>query len=249
MPFSYSETKRLPLGLGDLYLNNTFVGQLKGNVNLHYAVKYAYQKPGNLIADQKAERISEEVTLTAEVCELKLAQLRTALGINQAVTASAGTTIRKRQQLTLPSATAVTTAQTILAGTLKVLKLDRSTTYVSGTDYTATATTITRKGSNITAGQNVFVEYNCSPNAKAVQVGGELTIPNTFDLLFTHELSDGNTVQVEFYVAVVNSDFQMAFHERSSGSYTTYNIAFKALVDITKKEGNQLFQVIEQAAP
>lgn len=250
MPFSYSETKRLPLGLGDLYLNNVFVGQLKGNVNLHYAAKYAYQKPGNLIADQKAERTSEEVTLVAEVCELKLAQLRTALGINQAVTASVATTIRKRQQITLTGTTAVTTSQTMLAGTLKVLKLDRSTTYVSAADYTATATLITRKvGGIITSGQNVFVEYNCAPNAKAVQVGGEITIPNTFDMIFTHELSDGNTVQVEFYVAVVNTDFQIAFHERSSGSYTTYNVAFKALVDITKKEGNQLFQVIEQAAP
>lgn len=249
MPFSYAEPRRLPLGLGDLYLNNIFVGQLKGNVTFHYQVKYAYQKPGNLIADVKGERIMEDVTLVAEVCELKLSQLRTALGINQAVSAAASTTIRKRQQITLTGTTGVTTSQTMLAGTLKVLKLDRSTTYVSSTDYTASSTLITRKvGGVITSGQNVFVEYNCSPSARSVQVGGELTTPNTFDMLFTHELSDGNTVQIEFYKAMTDTDFQMAFHEKSSGNYTTYNVAFKALVDLTKLEGNQLFQITEQAA-
>ena len=251
MPFSYAETKRLPLGLGDLYLNNTFVGQLKGNVNFHYKASYAYQRPGNMIADLKAERTMEEVTLTAEVCELKLSQLRTALGINQAVTAATATTMRKREQLKLSGTTNVTTAQTIVAGTLKVLKLDRSTTYVSGTDYSATATTIARKsGGIITSGQNVFVEYNFSAaDAKSVQVGGELTVPNTFDLLFVHELSDGKLLQIELYKAHVNTDFQMAFHERSSGSYTTYNVTFKALVDPTKLEGTQLFQITEQTAP
>jgi hypothetical protein len=250
MPFGYVETKRLPLGLGDLYLNNTFVGQLKGNVNFHYKASYAYQRPGNMLADVKGERTMEEVTITAEVCELKLSQLRLALGINQAVTAATATTIKKRQQITLNSTTAVTVAQTILAGSLRVLKLDRSTTYVSGTDYTATATLITRKSGAITSGQNVLIEYNFSDStAKSVQVGGELTAVNTFDLLFTHELSDGKTLQIELYKAMVNTDFQVAFHEKSSGSYTTYNVEFKALVDLTKLEGNQLFQITEQAAP
>lgn len=250
MPFSYAEPKRLPLGLGDLYINQVFVGQLKGNVNLHYQAKYAYARPGNMIADVRADRIMEDVSLVAEVCEVKLAQLRIALGINQAVTAGVATTIRKRQQVTLTGTTGVTTSQTMIGGTLKVVKLDRSTTYVSSTDYTATSTLITRKvGGVITSGQNVLVEYNCSPTSKSVQVGGELTAPNTFDMLFTHELVDGNTLQVEFYNAMVNTDWQMAFHERSSGNYTTNNIAFKALVDLTKKEGNQLFQITEQAAP
>ena len=249
MPFSYAEPRRMPLGLGDLYLNNVFVGQLKGNVNLHIQEKYAYARPGNMIADVKADRIMEDMTLTAEVCELKFSQLRTAIGINQAETASASTTsIRKRQQITLVSTTAVTTAATIIAGTLKVLKLDRSTTYVSGTDYTATSTLITRKGSSITSGQNVFIEYNAQPASRSVQVGGELTTPNTFDLLFTHELQDGKTVQVEMYKVMVNTDFQIAFHERSSGNYTTYNITFKALVDETRLEGNQLGQITEEGA-
>lgn len=251
MPFSYAETKRLPLGLGDLYLNNVFVGQLKGNVSFHYKAQYAYQRPGNMIADLKGDRTSEEATITAEICELKLAQLRKALGINQAVTAATATTIRKRQQITLTGTTAVTTAKTMIAGSLSVLKLDRSTTYVSGTDYSASTTTIVRKGGGqITSGQNVFVEYNFSDNtAKSVQVGGELTAVNTFDLLFTHELSDGKTLQIEFYKAMSNTDFQLAFHEKSSGNYSTYNIEFKALVDTTKLEGTQLFQITEEAAP
>lgn len=251
MPFAYAETKRLPLGLGDLYLNNVFVGQLKGNVNFHYKTSYAFQRPGNMIVDLKGERTMEEVTLTAEICDLKLSQLRQAMGINQAVTAAVATTIRKRQQVTLTGTTGVTTSQTVLAGSLRVVKLDRSTVYVSGTDYTATATLVTRKvGGIITTGQNVLLEYNFSDaTAKSVQVGGELTAVNTFDLLFTHELSDGKIYQVEMYKAMVNTDFQIAFHEKASGNYTTYNITFKGLADATRLEGNQVYQITEQTAP
>ncbi len=81
----YAESKRLLLGIGDLYIADVFVGNLKGKVELKWNRKYAYQRAGNNIADQKAEVTDEELTLDAEICDLKLSQLRRALGINQAV--------------------------------------------------------------------------------------------------------------------------------------------------------------------
>lgn len=249
MPFGYVETKRLPLGLGDLYLNNEFVGTLKGSVNLTVTREYAYQRPGNMIADVKGAAMSEEVMLDAEICDIKLAQVRKALGINEAIDTES-VTFRKREQLTLVSSTAKTLAQTAIASSEKVSKLDRSVTYVKGTDYTlpSAGTTITRLSGSIASGQTVLIEYNFSgASASSLKYGGELTAPNTFELVFSHELEDGKILQVRFYKAMADTEFAMAFNERSSGDYSTHPIRFKALVDLTKPEGSNLFEIAEQA--
>jgi hypothetical protein len=250
MAHSYVEEKRLLLGLGDIYLNNVLVGQLKGTVSLHYKVGYAYQKPGNMLGDVKGERISEDAELSAEVCDIRPSQLRLALGLNQAI-ASDAIAIRKREQLKLSTTTAKTTAQTPVAASIRVYKLDRSTMYVQGADYTVTTNTITRVGAGtITSGQVVAVEYDFSnAAAKSVQVGGEITAPNTFTLDFVHEKSDGKSIQLTFYKAMVNTDFTMAFNEKSGGKFTTYGITFKALVDLTKQAGNNLFEITEEDGP
>lgn len=247
MPYSYIEPKRLPLGLGDVYINNILVGQLKGKVTFHDKITYAEQQPGNLLSPVKAERTKQEVTLEAEICDFKLSQLRRAIGINEAVDTTA-VAIRKRQQLKLSATSDITTGETMVAGTLKVSKLDRSTVYVSGTDFSATATTITRKvGGVITAGQIVMVEYDFSDSgSKSVLVGGEMTTPNTFELDFVHELSDGKLLQITIFKAYSMTDFSWAFNEKSSGNYSTYNVTFKALVDLTKKEGQNLYRITEE---
>lgn len=247
MPYSYIEPKRLPLGLGDVYINNILVGQLKGKVTFHDKVTYAEQQPGNLLSPVKAERTKQEVTLEAEICDFKVSQLRRALGINEAIDSTA-VAIRKRQQLKLSATSDITTGETIVAGTLKVSKLDRSTVYVSGTDFSATATTITRKvGGVITAGQIVMVEYDFSDSgSKSVLVGGEMTTPNTFELDFVHELSDGKLIQITIYKAYSMTDFSWSFNEKASGNYTTYNTTFKALVDLTKREGQNLYRITEE---
>lgn len=246
MPFSYIEEKRLPLGLGDVYINNILVGQLKGSVTFHHKVTYAEQQPGNLLAAVKAVRTKEECMLDAEICDFKISQLRRALGYNQAVDSTA-VQIRKKQQLTLTSTTPVTTAETMVAATLKVSKLDRSTVYLSGTDYSASTTQIARKTGAIASGQVVLVEYDFSDSgSKSILVGGEMTAPNTFELDFVHELSDGKLVQITLYKAFSATDFAMAFNEKSGGKFTTYGVTFKALVDLTKAEGVNLFRITEE---
>jgi hypothetical protein len=237
------------LGLGDIYINDAYVGALKGTVNFTAAVEYAYGRPGNMIADSRADRISEEAMIEAEICDFKLSQLRTALGITGALVDESAN-IRKREQLTLASTTAKTTAQTMIAASQVVSKLDRSIIYTSGTDYSVGTTTVARKtGGAITDGQTILIEYNfADTDAKALKLGGELLTPATFRLDFTHEMEDGKTVQIQFYKALANTDFSLVFSERSSGTYTVHGMRFKALADLTKPQGNQLFRIIEEGA-
>lgn len=249
---SYIEAKRLPLGLGDIYINNILVGQLKGKVTFHDKVAYAEQHPGNLISSVKAERIKQDVSLDAEICDFKLSQLRRALGNNQALDTTANIAIRKKEQITLGTTTlAVTVAETMVGGTLKVSKLDRSTVYVSGTDYTVptggSQNTIKRKGGAATSGQVVVVEYDFQDaGSKSVIVGGEMTTPNTFELDFVHQLSDGKLVQITMFKAYSATDFSWVFNEKSSGNFTTYGLTFKALVDLTKADGQNLYRIVEE---
>ncbi len=124
MPHGYAEPKRLLLGGGDLYIDDVFVGNLKGAVTFTYSPQYAYQRPGNSIADIKGVRTQEEVMLTAQVCDFKVAQLRRALGINEA-TVSGSATLRKQEVLKLSATANISTADTMVAGTLKVTKLSQ----------------------------------------------------------------------------------------------------------------------------
>lgn len=252
MPNSYAEAKRLPLGLGDLYINNILVGQLKGKVIFHDKETFAEQFPGNLIAPLKAERIKQEVTIQAEICDFKLSQLRRAIGFNEPLDTTTQVPIHRKEIITLGTTTlAITVSETMVGGTLKVSKMDRSTVYVSGTDYTVpvggSQNTIKRKGGAAVSGQVVIVEYDFNDSgAKSIIVGGEQTAPNTFELDFVHELSDGKRIQITIFKAYSMTDFSWAFSEKSSGTFTTYQLTFKALVDLTKKEGQNLYRITEE---
>lgn len=247
MGIGYAEPKRLTLGAGDIYINDVFVGNVKGVVDFKYTPSYAFQRPGNSIVDVKGERTLEECTLGATICDFKVAQLRRAFGINQAIL-SGSLTVRKQDILLLSGTVAASTSDTMVPATLKVSKLDRSVAYVSGTDYTASATQVTRKvGGVIAAGQNVIVEYDfIDIDANAVQVGGEKTTPNTFTVEFSHKLSNGKYVGVTLYKAMVIGGLDLNFAEKSSGNYTVHKIEFKALADITRLEGKNLFEIVEE---
>ena len=247
MPNAYAEPKRMTLGLCDLYIDDVFVGNMKGAVTFQYTPTFAFQRPGNVLGDVKGERTSEQAMITAEICDLKLAQLRRVFGVNASVTTGART-VRKSQVVQLPSTTNVTLTETVTAGTAKVATLDRKTDLVSSTDYSMTATTIARKsGGAIVSGDYVIVEYDFSDaGAKYLAVGGEITTPNTFRLDCVHQLSNGKRLQITFYKAMTTTDFSLAFNEKSGGDYSTHNVVFKALVDITKPEGSNMFEVVEE---
>jgi len=245
----YGEAKRYLLGLGDLFINDEFVGNLKGSVTMTVTREKAFQRAGNNIADQKAMVTKEEMSLEAEICDLKIAQLRHALGIYQASEVGAKS-MRNREVIALVGTTAVIPAKTI-AGGIQVSKLDRSIVYVTTTDYikNASGSIVRVSGGAIASGQNVILEYNFSSGigTKYLRVGGETTDVPTFEVKYTHKASDGKLWQITIFKAIANTEFEIAFNERESGDYTVHNIMFKALADITKPEGVNLFEIIEEA--
>ena len=249
----YAEARRLILGLGDLFIANVFVGNLKGSVNFQATRNYAYQRPGNNVADVKGEIVSEEVILTAEICDFKLGQLRRALGINQAVDTVTAKNLRKREVLQLTGTTAKTLAETALsAGVVVLSKLDRSTVYVRSLDWTMSVANnhIARVAAGgIVTLDYVIAEYDFSDvGANSLAFGSENSAPNTFEVKFTHDDSTGKLIQVTLFKAMVNNDLAMAFNERESGDFTVHNISFKALIDLTKPEGQNLFEIIQEDA-
>jgi hypothetical protein len=139
-------------------------------------------------------------------------------------------------------------AKVIITGATVVSKLDRSIEYATPTDWVYSGADIRRvSGGAIASGENVVLEYNFSAaGAKYLRVGGETAEVPTFELKYTHKASDGKLWQVTLFKAISNTEFEMAFNERESGDYTVHNIMFKALVDITKPEGTNLFEIIEE---
>jgi len=237
------------LGLGELYINDVYVGNVKDTVELKYNSSFAFARPGNSIADVKGERTAEEVTLTAKLCDFKLSQLRVAMGLNQAV-ASGSFKLRKKDVIKLSGTGDHSLTETMVTGSLKVSKLDRSVVYTSGTHYSATVSSLARKsvGSlGIADQQHVIAEYDfMKATANALRFGGEKLAPNTFELAFVHKQSNGELIQVTLYKAMVSGDTSLPFHEKSSGNYTVNSITFKALVDLTKPEGENLGEIVEE---
>ncbi len=250
----YAESKRLLLGVGDLYINDVFVGNLKGQVSMKFNRKYAYQRAGNNLADQKGEVTDEELTLEAEVCDIKLSQLRRAFGVNQTVDTSTAKHIIKRESVKLSGAVGVTLAKTpaspVSGATVKVYSLDRKTTYVTSTHYTLSGSSLKRVSGGagfITTGQFVLAEYEFNDaSGNSLQFGGESSPPPTFRVDYVHVDSAGKAWQIRLFKAISSTNFAVAFHELQKGTYTTHNIMFKALVDTTKPEGQNLGEIIEE---
>jgi hypothetical protein len=245
----YAESKRLLLGIGDLYINGVFVGNLKGQVTMKYNRKYAFQRAGNNIADQKGDITEEELTLEGEICDIKLSQLRRAFGITQAVDSSTAKTMTRRQIVTLVGTTSVALAKTA-TGSVRVFSLDRKTTYVSGVSFKQSGGGIERTsaGSILASGASVIAEYEWSNlSGNSLQFGGESSPPPTFQVDYVHLDTAGKAWQVRLFKAMTTTNFQMAFHEAMKGTFTTYNIVFKALVDTTKIEGQNMGEIIEEA--
>jgi hypothetical protein len=252
---TYAESRRLILGVGDIYLDGVVVGQLKGKVEFNIKREFARQRAGNNIADQKAEIISEEAMVTAEVCDLKLSQLRRALGLGSTVDTSTAKTVEKRQVVqTVAVGSGVVLAETPagIGATrpAKVTSLDRKTTYVSGTDYKFSGTSFELiSGGTITPGAYVAVEYPFSDaGANSLAGGGDTAAVPTFRMDYVIRDDSGKAWQLTFFKAFADTDFKIAFSDRESGDYTTHNVSFSALVDTSKPEGSNLYEIVQEDA-
>ncbi len=251
---AYAESRRMILGVGDIYLDGVFVGNLKGKVELQVKREFAYQRAGNNIADQKAEATSEEVTIQADICDLKVSQLRKAFGVTQAIDIATSKNVQKREVVkVVASGSAVTLGETPVVDAshpFKVYSLDRKTTYASGTDYSRSGAMFTWiSGGTITAGAYVAVEYTfADAGANSIAFGGETLTPPTYRMDYVVRDDTGKAWQISFFRAIADTDFKLTLEDRESGNYAMHNITFKALVDVTKPEGQNLFEIVQEDA-
>ncbi len=222
---------------------------------MKFTRKYAYQRAGNNMADQKGEVTDEEMTLDGEICDIKLSQLRRAFGLVQAVDTTTAKHIIKRESVKLSGSVATALGKTptspVSGATVKVYSLDRKTTYVTATHYTLTGANLKRVSGGagfITTGQFVLAEYEYNGSSgQSLQVGGESKPVPTFQVDYVHVDSVGKAWQIRLFKAMTMTNFAMAFTEVQKGTYTTHNISFKALVDTTKPEGQNLGEIIEES--
>jgi len=82
------DTTLVSLGSGTLYLNNTDVGHLKGDVEFSYIRGKVEFKPSNMLGIVKQFAINEAATLKASLAELKLANIKLALGVTTSIVES-----------------------------------------------------------------------------------------------------------------------------------------------------------------
>jgi len=82
------DTTQVSLGSGTLYLNNVDVGHLKGDVEFSYIRSKVEFKPSNMLGIVKQFAITEEATLKASLAELKLANIKLAIGVTTSIVSS-----------------------------------------------------------------------------------------------------------------------------------------------------------------
>jgi len=244
-----ADPNRLMLGNGELYFNNEFVGTLGGSVNLAYTRNFVQQRAGDAISANKAFVTSEEVVLTADVAEFKLANLRHAFGLVAAIQTGPFNLIRVEFiQLNgvVPVALGETADESNVV--IKVFTTTRGTEFTLTTDYTFAGNNVTRVAPGaIGDGEVVLVQYEVSVAGATKIVAGDQCDTPEFRLDFVHKECDTNGIQVTIFKAFSNTDFAMAFNTRESGDFTLHNMSFMGLKDPTKLPGADLFEVISEA--
>lgn len=87
-PIGDKRTELVTLGAADIWFNNVDVGHIKGDVEVECSREYVGFKPSNELGVVKNFRIREAFRIKCTSAELRLANLKLALGVTTAVTAS-----------------------------------------------------------------------------------------------------------------------------------------------------------------
>jgi len=95
-------TDKITLGSGSLWLNGVDVGALKGVVTFTYSVDKVPFKPATIKGDTNIFRIKENAQLEASLAELKVDNLKLALGVGTSAGTNVGTSfgLTNRRQIT-----------------------------------------------------------------------------------------------------------------------------------------------------
>jgi hypothetical protein len=83
-----ADRSRVTLGTGALVVNGVDVGYLKGDVEFVYTAESHEFKPSTLLGTVQEFKIREGATLKASIAELKVANLKLAMGIDTSIEAS-----------------------------------------------------------------------------------------------------------------------------------------------------------------
>jgi hypothetical protein len=83
-----TNTEKVTLGSGQLILNGIDVGHLKGTVSFEYTVERVGFKPANMLGDVKMFKVRANCVLRAQSAELKVANLKLAMGLTTSVDGS-----------------------------------------------------------------------------------------------------------------------------------------------------------------
>jgi hypothetical protein len=249
------ETVNLLLGPGELFLKRATdgsakymrVGNLKGVVHFAYDLNTTEQQPGNRLTAVRRDKTSEKVTLKATVADFKINQLIMALGQTVSTTQITLThTLRCWEEVKFrTSASAITLGNSAVSMTsVVVTSIDQATKYTRGaTGYTMTSVTkIKPKGSLIN--KAAMVAYDSADTAAtAIRSGDKLNL-QIVSLKFSHRLSNGKFITIEIPKATITGGLTIPF---SATEYTTQDITFSALGDVTAIPGRSLFNIIREA--
>lgn len=249
------ETNNLMLGLGKLYVKPygaadgayRMVGALKDKVEFAYKQEIVKQKVGEMMGAPRADRINEECTLKAQVCDFKVEQLIPLLGLTISTTALTATgSIRKcEEHITGASTTDTQTlSQTAKSKTsVHITSLDRATNYVQGTDYTMPTARGIKPVSAGFRNITVLAHYTTLKSTKRVRIGDNKTLP-VMSLMFVHKMKNGKGVALIIPKCHIEGDIMIPWGEKD---YTVYDISFSGLSDPTQPEGRRLFYFHKEA--
>lgn len=249
------ETNNLLLGPGELFFKRAAdtaakwmrVGNLKGTVSFAYEMDTVEQKPGNRLTIARRDKIGERATLSATIGDFKVSQLIAALGVTISTTQLTLTsTLRAFEEMVMGSTTDTKTLgkTTTSVTSVVVTKIDNSAKGVRGTDFTLPSKSGIKPISASFANKSLLVAYDFKDAAaQAIRVGDKINL-QTVALKFTHKQSNGKFISISIPKATVMGGLTIPL---SDSEYTTYNIQFAALGDMTATAGRSLFSIVRQA--
>ena len=250
---SQAAAKTIPIGPCYAYWNDKKLGFVKTGITVRYTKETVRGKIEEYGVEVMGKKTSEMCEVDLVINDLNLKRLRylydKAKSEMSATTiatdnydASTSTILRFKENIKLSGTAAATVAKgSWVTGTVEVWKMDLSTEYTKGTDWsgTAAAGTIKRIGAGAIADQQtVIVEYNKTSTVSRVHAGGSLA---DFEapLRLTHYSPDGKVLQFYAYRAKRIGASNLAIN--IAQEFGGIPMSFVLLAEMTQPQGRQLF--------
>ena len=250
----------LPIGPVQMYWNDVRLGSPKTQATIRYNKDTVQQKDEQTGQQVMSHKTGETCEVDVVIADFRPEQMRYAYDqstgfatpavINTVnYTSTASVTFRYREDIKLSGTANATVAQAgFTSGTISVFKSDFSNApdgYTEDTDFTATAIggTIARKGSVITDGETVIVEYNNTSNAVKLDAGGERADFEA-SLRLVNILDSGKMLQ--FYAHRAKKIGASDVAVQMAAEFGGIAMTFVCLAKLTEAPGKQLFYFAEE---